>query len=76
MKPWFLAILTALPTCEAAREALDLPEVDQFLAQTAKDLGMKVVGLETAQEQLEAIETMRPEVAATLLTLAAREPRT
>jgi uncharacterized protein len=75
LRPWFLAILTALPSCEAAREALDLPEVDQFLAHTAKDLGVKVVGLETPHEQLDAIETMRPEVAATLLTLAAREPR-
>ena len=37
LKPWFLAILTAIPACEAEREALDLPEVDQFLAQTAKD---------------------------------------
>ena len=74
LRPWFLAILTALPSCEAAREALDLPEVDQFLAHTAKDLGVKVIGLETPREQLDAIETMRPEVAATLLTLAAREP--
>jgi uncharacterized protein YbaP (TraB family) len=74
LKPWFLAILTALPACEAKREALDLPEVDQFLAQTAKDAGVKVVGLETPREQFDAIETMRPEVAATLLTLAAREP--
>ena len=74
LKPWFLAVLTALPACEAQREALDLPEVDQFLAQTAKDLGVKVVGLETPEEQLDAIATMRPEVAAALLTLAAREP--
>jgi uncharacterized protein len=74
LKPWFLAILTALPTCEAEREALDLPEVDQLLAQTARDLGVKVVGLETPQEQLDAIETTRPEVAATLLSVAAREP--
>jgi uncharacterized protein len=74
LKPWFLAVLTALPACEAAREALDLPEVDQFLAQTAKDSGVKVVGLETPREQLDAIETMSPEVAATLLALAAREP--
>jgi uncharacterized protein YbaP (TraB family) len=73
-KPWFLAILLALPKCEAEREALDLPEVDQFLAQTAKDSGVKVVGLETPQEQVNAIETMRPEVAATLLILAVREP--
>ena len=50
LKPWFLAILTALPNCEAEREALNLPEVDQFLAETARDLGVKVVGLETPEE--------------------------
>ncbi len=74
LKPWFLAILTALPKCEAEREALNLPEVDQFLAETAKDAGVKVIGLETAQEQLAALANMRPEVAATLLTLTARDP--
>ena len=74
LKPWFLAILTALPTCEAERETLNLPEVDQFLAETARDLGVKVIGLETAEEQLAAIANMRPDVAATLLTLAARDP--
>ena len=47
LKPWFLAILTAIPACEAEREALDLPEVDQFLAETAKNVGVKVIGLET-----------------------------
>jgi uncharacterized protein YbaP (TraB family) len=35
LKPWFLAILTGLPKCEAERETLNLPEVDQFLAETA-----------------------------------------
>ena len=74
LKPWFLAILTALPKCEAEREALNLPEVDQFLAETARDLGVKVIGLETPEEQLAAIANMRPDVAATLLTLAARNP--
>jgi uncharacterized protein YbaP (TraB family) len=74
LKPWFLAILTALPQCEAERETLNLPEVDQFLAETARDLGVKVIGLETAEEQLAAIANMRPQVAATLLTLAARDP--
>src|SRR6202050_1835439 len=74
LKPWFLAILTALPKCEAEREALNLPEVDQFLAETARDLGVKVVGLETPEEQLAAIANMRTDVAATLLTLAARDP--
>ncbi len=74
LKPWFLAILTAIPACEADREALNLPEVDQFLAQTAKDEGVKVIGLETPEEQLDAIANLRPEVAATLLILAARDP--
>jgi uncharacterized protein len=74
LKPWFLAILTAIPACEAEREARDLPEVDEFLAETAKDLGVKIIGLETAEEQLDAIASLRPEVAATLLTLAARDP--
>jgi uncharacterized protein len=74
LKPWFLAILTAIPACEAEREAQDLPEVDQFLAQTAKDLGVKVVGLETPEGQLAAIANLRPDVATTLLELAARNP--
>ncbi len=74
LKPWFLAILTAVPTCEAKREAEDLPEVDQFLAQTAKDLGVKVIGLETPEEQLDAIAALRPGIATTLLALAARDP--
>jgi uncharacterized protein len=75
LKPWFLAILTALPACEGEREAKNLPEVDQFLAQTAKDAGVKVVGLETPEEQLDTIAGLRPEVAATLVALAARDPK-
>jgi uncharacterized protein len=74
LKPWFLAILTALPKCEAERETLNLPEVDQFLAETARDSGVKVIALETAEEQLAAIASMRPQVVAALLTLAARDP--
>ena len=74
LKPWFLAILTALPKCEAERETLNMPEVDQFLAETARDARVKVIGLETAEEQLAAIASMRPQVVAALLTLAARDP--
>jgi uncharacterized protein len=74
LKPWFLAILTALPKCEAERETLNLPEVDQFLAETARDSGVKVIALETAEEQLAVIANMRTDVAVTLLTLAARDP--
>jgi uncharacterized protein len=74
LRPWFLAVLTALPACEAERQALDLPEVDQLLAQTAIDAGVKVVGLETPQEQLDAIAAMKSDVAAELLIAAARAP--
>jgi uncharacterized protein len=74
LKMWFLAILTSIPACEAKRKALALPEVDELLAQTAKSAGVKVVGLETTAEQLDAISTMRPDVATALLTVAARDP--
>jgi uncharacterized protein YbaP (TraB family) len=73
LKLWFLAILTAAPPCEAERAALNLPEVDQFLAESAKDSGVKVIGLETPEEQLDAIAGMRPQVAGALLSVAARE---
>ena len=74
LKLWLLAILTSIPSCETEREAQGLPEVDQFLAQTAVDRGIKVLGLETPEEQLDALSAIRPEEAAALLALAAREP--
>src|SRR5271157_5320840 len=69
LKLWFLAIVTAMPSCELKRQALNLPEVDQFLAESARASGVKVVGLETAEEQLDAISAMRPDVAAALLVV-------
>ncbi len=74
LKLWFLATVTSIPACEARREALDLPEVDQFLAQTARDAGVKVVGLETPKEQLDALSAIPPATAAALLAVAARDP--
>jgi uncharacterized protein len=74
LKLWFLALLTAVPPCEAARQALDLPEVDQLIAQSAHASGVKVVGLETVGEQIDAISAMRPQLAAVLLAFAARDP--
>jgi uncharacterized protein len=76
LKLWFLAILTATPACETKRQALGLPEVDQYLAETAKALGVKVVGLETAEEQIEVMSTMRPGIAVALLSVASRGPDT
>jgi uncharacterized protein YbaP (TraB family) len=74
LKLWFLAILTAAPQCEAQRQKLDLPEVDQFLAERAKDAGVKVVALESAAEQIDAIASMRPKAAGALLAVSARRP--
>ena len=74
LKLWFLAVLTAIPRCEAERQAADLPEVDQLIAQSAEAYGVRVVGLETVEEQLDALSAMRPRVAAVLLSLAARDP--
>jgi uncharacterized protein YbaP (TraB family) len=74
LKPWFLAMLAAAPACETAREAQNLPEVDQFLAEAAKEAGVKVIGLETVGEQLDAIAALSPKTAAMLLTAAARDP--
>ena len=75
LKLWFLAILTAMPSCEMKRQALDMPEVDQLLAATAKNSGVKVIGLETPAEQLETFAQIRPDLAATLLAVAARDKR-
>ena len=74
LKLWFLAILTAMPQCETKRQALDLPEVDQFLAESAKASGVKVIALETVEEQIDALSAMRPDAAAALLAVAARDP--
>ena len=75
LKLWFLAILTSTPACEVKRLALGLPEVDQFLAEQAKAAGVTVVALETPREQLDALASMRPEVAAALLAVGARDPQ-
>lgn len=74
LRLWFLAVLTAIPACEAKRLALDLPEVDQFLAEQAKAAGVRVVALETPQEQLDTVASIAPQVAASLLAIDARDP--
>ncbi len=74
LKLWFLAILTAIPSCEAKRQALGLAEVDEYIAETAKESGVKVVALETVEEQLDAISALSPDAAAALVAVAARDP--
>ena len=74
LKLWFLAVMTSLPSCEMAREAADMPEVDNFLAETARDKGIKVVGLETMDEQMEVLASTRASISATILEMSAKRP--
>ena len=71
---WFLAVMEALPQCEMARQALDLPEVDEALAKTARDKGVKVIGLETVEEQVDVIAAMKPSLSATVLNATVKNP--
>ena len=72
--PWFLAVLTAAPLCEMQRQQLALPVVDEVVAQTATEQGVKVVALETAAEQIDVLASLEPALSAAILISAARRP--
>lgn len=55
MKPWMLASLVALPACEAARKQAGDDILDKKIAEDAKAAGKTVEGLETLNEQLQAM---------------------
>lgn len=58
MKPWMLSAMVALPTCEMARKSDGAPVLDVKLAEEAKTSGKALAGLETAEEQLEAMASL------------------
>ena len=66
--------MTATPPCEIQRQQLGLPVVDEIVARTAKDLGVKVIGLETVAEQTDALASLDPAVSVTALISAAKRP--
>jgi hypothetical protein len=74
LKLWFLAVTSSLPLCEMKREAADMTEVDNFLAETAKANGIRVVGLETMDEQMDALASTRASISATILEASAKRP--
>ncbi len=57
-KPWFIWMTLSLPACEARREAYGYHALDVEIGQNAKKLGKPVLGLETVDEQLLAIEKL------------------
>ena len=72
LKLWMLAIQISLPQCELEGQAKNLPEVDEYLAGVAERRHAPVVALESVKEQLDALASISPALAATLLKSAAR----
>ena len=58
MKPWILASMVALPTCELSRKAQGVPFLDQKLATEGAAAGKEVKGVETLAEQIEAMASL------------------
>lgn len=58
MKPWMLGSLVAVPACEAARKAAGIDFLDKRIAENARSQGKKVEGLESLDEQLEALASL------------------
>ena len=57
-KPWFVWMTLSFPACEARREAYGYRALDVEIGQNAKKFGKPVIGLETVDEQLSAIEKL------------------
>ncbi len=74
LKLWFLDVATSLPSCEQEGERQNLPEVDETLAELAKAKGLAVIGLETFEDQLDALAATPPTLAAEMLAATARAP--
>jgi uncharacterized protein YbaP (TraB family) len=55
MQPWLIATTISLPICELQRKQDGSLVLDAVLAKRALDAEKPLIGLETAQEQLEAI---------------------
>lgn len=62
MKPWMLVSLISLPECELRRKEAGAPVLEAKLAEEARQAGKRLVGLETAQEQLAAIASLPMEL--------------
>lgn len=62
IRPWFLAVMLSAPSCERARLAGGLPTVEARLEEMAAARRVRVQGLETPEEQIEALVSL-PEAA-------------
>jgi uncharacterized protein YbaP (TraB family) len=71
LKPWFLATLVAFPPCEFARQAARVAPLDLVVV-GALPAGARLVGLETADEQVAAISAIDDRIAEISLIATAR----
>ena len=55
LKPWFLGMTLQVSGCELRKMNDGKPTIDAVVEETAKAQGLKIVGLETVSEQLEAV---------------------
>ena len=58
MKPWMISAMIALPACELKRKADGATVLDVKLGLEAKARSKRLEGLETAEEQLEAMASL------------------
>lgn len=58
MKPWMIAAMVTLPTCELARKSAGAEILDVALATRARAAGIAIEGLETTAEQLGAMAAL------------------
>lgn len=67
LKPWLVATTIALPLCEMAAKQSGKAVLDTLIAQEAIANGKKLVGLETIEEQFNAIASLPQEFHLTAL---------
>lgn len=74
MKPYIVASMVSLTTCELSRKASGTPFLDKKLALEADEAGKDVVGVETLAEQIEAMASLPIEFHVRALVTAVRYP--
>lgn len=67
LRPWFAAIALAIPGCEKQRAAAGLLPLDKKLEREATAQGKQVVGLETAQSQINVMAGLSQDVQVSFL---------
>ena len=62
LRPWFLALMVAMPVCEVARQGAGLPSVDKLVA-GSRSTAAPLIGLETPDEQVKLLAGMDENIA-------------